>query len=82
MNLGRSLLGRNILKIMANSDHIRTLLELLLVVKPKKKIDIVFILRNLVDTNVPFETFSNALKDPFTDSDGLKSSFISKCPLA
>ena len=50
---------------VANSYHIRTLFELLLVASPKTKLNIILVIRNLVSANVLLETFNNALQSPF-----------------
>ena len=41
----------------------RTLFELLLVASPKTKLNIIFIIRHLINANILLETFNNALQD-------------------
>ena len=54
---------QKMLQGVANTYHMRTLFELLLVASPKTKLNIIFIIRHLINANILLETFNNALQD-------------------
>ena len=52
------------LRTIATPYHLRLLFELLLVVSPKSKLNILKIVRSLLANQIPSEVFIDALKKP------------------